>query len=188
MYQDIKNFKIPNNFRGKSKIYIQLWWIIDLLLFRTSPQFLYPFRVFLLRIFGAKVGIGVKIRPSVFVTYPWKISVGNYVWIGDDAVLYSLGTIEIGDNTVISQKSYICSADHNYNDPLFSIHSKPIIIGSEVWISTDVFVGPGVTIGNGTVIGARSSVFKDMPSGYICYGNPCTRVRLRLSINEKLTK
>ena len=113
--QDLQKFKVPDNFRGKSKIIIQLWWIIQATLFRASPQVLYGWRRFLLRCFGAEIGKGVIIRPSTQITYPWKVTIGDYSWIGDDVVLYSLGEIIIGKNTVISQKSYICTGTHDYS-------------------------------------------------------------------------
>lgn len=62
----------------------------------------------LLRLFGAKIGQNVVIRPSVKITYPWKLTVGDYAWVGDDAVLYTLGEINIGAHAVISQKG-ICA-------------------------------------------------------------------------------
>jgi putative colanic acid biosynthesis acetyltransferase WcaF len=177
--QDLSQFKLPENFRGRNSIIVQLWWLCDFLFFRPSPQILYSWRSFLLRLFGAKVGKNVIIRPSVKITYPWKIEIGDFAWIGDDVVLYSLGTIKIGKNAVISQKSYLCAASHNYNSLSFDIFSKPIIIEDEVWIATDVFIAPGVTVGKGAVVGARSSVFKSIEGGFIYSGNPLKSVKKR---------
>jgi putative colanic acid biosynthesis acetyltransferase WcaF len=103
--QNLNLYKTPDNFRGKSKITVQLWWLIQALFFSTTPQFMYGWRRFLLKCFGAKIGKNVIIRPSAKFTYPWKIKIGDYSWIGDDVVLYSLGEIEIGAHTVVSQKS-----------------------------------------------------------------------------------
>ena len=101
--QQLDKFKLPHNFRGRNAFIVQLWWLVQGVLFRTSPQFLYGFRRFLLRLFGAKIGKNVIIRQTVRVTYTWKISIGDYSWIGDDVVLYSLGEIEIGAHVVISK-------------------------------------------------------------------------------------
>jgi putative colanic acid biosynthesis acetyltransferase WcaF len=103
--QKLNSFKLPNNFRGRNVFVVQLWWLVQSLFFKNSPQFLYGFRRFLLRLFGAKIGKKVIIRPTVRITYPWKVVIGDFSWIGDDVVLYSLGEIEIGENVVISQKS-----------------------------------------------------------------------------------
>ena len=179
-YQDLSKFKLPKDFRGKPNWYVQLWWIVQDTLFRWSPQFMYSWRRALLRLFGAKIGKGVLIRPTVRITYPWKVSIGDNSWIGDDVVLYSLDKIEIGSNVVISQKSYICTGSHDYTRIDFPIYTRKIKIEDEVWIATDVFVAPGVTIGRGTVVGARSSVFKSLPPGKICIGNPAKPVKDRV--------
>src|SRR5262245_48779901 len=112
--QDLTTFRMPAGFRGRPAWFVQLWWLTQALLFRPSPQVAYGFRRLLLRAFGARIGRGVVIRPSVVVTYPWKVEIGDFAWVGDDAVLYSLGEIRIGANSVVSQKSYLCAGDHDY--------------------------------------------------------------------------
>jgi putative colanic acid biosynthesis acetyltransferase WcaF len=121
----------------------------------------------------------VIVRPTATITYPWKVSIGDHAWVGDDAVLYSLGEIEIGAHAVVSQRSYLCASDHDYAQPDFPIRQRKITIGAQAWVAADVFVAPGVCIGEGAVIGARSSVFKDMPAGMVCFGYPCVPVKAR---------
>lgn len=106
--QDLSGFTVPKGFRGANALKVQLWWAVQATLFAGSPQILYRWRAFLLRLFGAKIGKNVVIRPSVKITYPWKLTVGDYAWVGDDAVLYTLGEINIGAHAVISQKG-ICA-------------------------------------------------------------------------------
>jgi putative colanic acid biosynthesis acetyltransferase WcaF len=142
---------------------------------------LYGFRRFLLRLFGAQVGEGVIVRPSVSVPYPWKLKIGDYAWIGDDAVLYSFGQITIGANAVVSQKCYLCAGTHDYRKPAFDIEAYPIVVEDEAWVAADVFVAPGVTIGRGAVVGSRSSVFGDLPPMMVCVGSPARPVHPRLS-------
>jgi len=177
--QKLSSFKLPHGFRGRSAFVVQLWWLIQMWLFSLSPQFMYGWRCFLLRLFGARIGRGVLIRPSVKVTYPWKLSIGDLAWVGDDVVLYSLGEIEIGANAVISQRSYLCAASHDYTKPDFPIYAKKICIGEQAWLATDVFVSPGVTVGMGAVVGARSSVFHDLPPMMVCVGSPAKPVKSR---------
>lgn len=177
--QNLKLYKTPKNFRGKSKVIVQLWWIVQALLFNLSPQFLYGWRRFLLRSFGAKIGKDVIIRPSVKVTYPWKVSIGDYSWIGDDVVLYSLGNITIGSNTVISQKSYICTGTHDFNKIDFPIFGYDINIKDQCWLATDVFVAPGITINEGTVVGARSTVLEDLKPFSVYVGSPVKWIKKR---------
>ena len=178
--QQIDQFQMPPNFRGKQGWYVQLWWLVQALFFKTSPQFMYGWRRFLLRSFGAKVGKGVILRASVHTQFPWKVSIGNYSWIGDDVVLYSLGEITIGNNVVVSQRSYLCTGSHDYTNIAFTIYSLPIVLENQCWLATDVFVAPGVTIGQGTVVGARSSVFKSLPAFKICVGSPAKVIKDRL--------
>ncbi|MDC3195827.1 WcaF family extracellular polysaccharide biosynthesis acetyltransferase [Flavobacteriaceae bacterium] len=179
-YQDLKKFKVSADFRGKSKMMVQVWWIVEKTLFAMSPQFFFGWRRFLLRLFGAKIGKGVLIRSSVKVTYPWKVSIGDYTWIGEETILYSLGEIKIGSHVAVAHGVYFNTGNHNYKSNDFAILKDKIIIKDESWITNDVYIAPGVTIGEGCVIGARSSVYKNMPKGWVCYGNPAKPVKLRI--------
>ena len=93
--------------------------------------------------------------------------------------MYSLGHIAIGKNVVISQKSYLCAASHDYLKEDFPIFAKKVTIKDACWLATDVFVAPGVTIHEGTVVGSRSSVYKDLIGNKICMGNPAKIIRAR---------
>lgn len=179
MVQDLSKFKMPPGFRGRPGWYVQLWWVVQASLFRWSPQFAYGYRASLLRLFGAKVGKKVVIRPTATITYPWKVEIGDYAWVGDDVVLYSLGPITIGQHSVVSQRSYLCAGDHDYTQPDFPIRGRAINIGEQCWIAADTYVAPGVNIGKRTVVGARSSVFINLPSDHICLGTPCKPMKMR---------
>ncbi|MFK3975014.1 putative colanic acid biosynthesis acetyltransferase [Shewanella vesiculosa] len=180
MYQRLNEFNVPPNFRGRSVVVVQLWWFVQSSLFCLSPQFAYSWRNFLLRLFGAEIGKNVIIRPSVRITYPWKLTIKDNAWVGDYVDLYTLGDITIGKNAVVSQKSYLCTGSHDYQSEAFDIYAKPIVIEDEAWVASDVFIAPGVTIGKGAVIGSRSSVYKDMPEGMMCIGNPARPIKPRL--------
>ena len=183
--QDLSRFRVPTTFRGRSGWYVQLWWLVQASLFAWSPQVLYGWRRFLLRRFGAKIGKGAIIRPSARLTYPWKVSIGDFAWIGDDVVLYSLGKIDIGANAVVSQHCYLCTGSHDYTKPTFDIYAKPILVGAEAWLATDVFVAPGVRIGRGAVVGARSSVFEDIPDLMLAKGTPAKPFKKRLLTGDQ---
>jgi len=179
MYQDLKTFEVPKNFRGKSKIVVQLWSLIQCTLFRLSPKIFYSWRRFLLRLFGAKVGNNVLIRPTAKILYPWKLTIGAWSWIGDDVTLYNMANINIGENCVVSQKSYLCTGSHDDSKPSFDIFAKPITIQNEAWISSDVFIAPNVNIGKACVVGFRSTVNTDLPPKMICFGNPAKPIKPR---------
>jgi putative colanic acid biosynthesis acetyltransferase WcaF len=178
--QDLSAFKTPPDFRGRPAWFVQLWWIVQALLFHPSPQVFYGWRRFLLRLFGARIGRGVLIRASVTVTFPWKVSIGDGSWVGDHATLYSLGEITLASNVVVSQHAYLCAASHDYTRPAFDIYVKPIRVEAEAWIATHAFVAPGVRVGRGAILGACSVALKDVPSGMICAGNPARVIRQRL--------
>ena len=180
-YQRLDEFTLPPGFRGRTGVTVQLWWLAQALLFAPSPQIMYGWRRFLLRLFGAKIGRNVLIRPSVTITYPWKVTIGDHSWIGDGATLYSLGKIDIGAHAVLSHKVYLCAGAHDYTKREFDILAPGITVGEQVWIANDVFVAPGVSIGAGAVIGARSSVFSDLPPGMVCKGSPAKPYKERVT-------
>lgn len=178
--QDLASHRLPPNFRGRSAVQVQLWWLVQSLLFHTSPQFMYGWRRWLLRLFGAKIGEGVLLRPSVRVTYPWKLEIGNRAWIGDFAELYTLDRITIGDNAVVSQYSKLVTGTHDFEKPSFDMTTRPIVVEREAWVAADCFVAPGVTIGHGAVVLARSLVLKDVPEMMVVAGQPAVVKRPRL--------
>jgi putative colanic acid biosynthesis acetyltransferase WcaF len=178
-YQDLSKFVVPLGFRGRSAILVQLWWLTQATLFRWSPQFAYGFRAYLLRLFGATVGKNVKIRSTATITYPWFFEIGDHSWVGDDSVIYNLASIKIGSNVALAHRVYLSAGSHLIDRVTFDIVARPIVIEDECWLPNDVFVAAGVTIGRGAVIGARSSVFKDMPAGMVCFGYPCMPVKRR---------
>ena len=179
--QRLDLFKLPEGFRGRSAVTVQLWWLVQSTLFAWSPQFMFGWRRLLLSLFGAKIGKKVLIRPTVRITYPWKVRIGDFAWIGDHVELYSLGNISIGSNTVISQCCYVCTGNHDYTKSQFNIYTREIVIEEQAWLAADVFVAPGVTIGKGAVVGARSSVFSSMPAEMVCSGNPAKAIKPRNS-------
>ena len=160
--------------RGRPNWLIIIWWFVQAIAFPLTLHNFSSFRCWLLRLFGAKIGKGVVVRPTARFTYPWKVSIGDYSWIGEDVVLYSLDHIEIGSHCVISQKSYLCTGSHDIQDKTFRLVTAPIKIGNGAWIATDCFVAPGVKIGSNAVIGSKSAVFKDIPHSQVAWGIPCT--------------
>lgn len=165
--------------RGRPGWYVLLWWLVQSIVFPITPQPLNQVRCGVLRLFGAKVGKGVLVRPTARFTYPWKVEIGDYSWIGDNVVFYSLDRISVGSHCVISQKSYLCTGSHDLSDRAFGLVTKTIEIGHGVWIATDCFIAPGVQIGSNAVIGARSTVLKSMPAQSVCWGSPCRSHYLR---------
>jgi putative colanic acid biosynthesis acetyltransferase WcaF len=178
-FQDLSKFRLPEGCRGRPAWFVQLWWIFDTLFVRPTPQFFYSWRRFVLRLFGAKVGHNVLIRPRVRITYPWKVEIGDHCWIGDNAMLYSIAKITIGQHSVISQNAYLCAGTHDHRDISFPLVASPITIESECWIAAGAFIGPGVVVGHGAVVGACSVVLSNVEPAAIVAGVPARNVGIR---------
>jgi putative colanic acid biosynthesis acetyltransferase WcaF len=140
---------------------------------------MYGWRRFLLKFFGAQIGKGVQVRSSAKFTYPWKVTIGDYSWIGDNAEFYSLDRITIGDHCVVSQNVYLCTGTHDLQDPQFGLIIKPIVVMDGAWIASDSFVYPGVVIHEMAVAGARSTIMKDIPCNEIHVGTPAKFIKMR---------
>ncbi len=166
----------------KQKVARALWMIVQASLFRWSWHNMYGWRNFLLKLFGAKLGRSVRIRPTARIEIPWNIDIKDGVVIGDFVTLYSLGLITIGEASCISQLSYLCAGSHDHTKRSFDLLKPPITIGKEVWVAADSFIGPGVTIGDRSVIGARSTVLKSIQADVVAVGHPAIPIG-----NRKLT-
>ncbi len=150
----------------------RLLWGLCQPLFRFSPRVFWAWRVWLLRAFGARIGRGVHIYPTVRITIPWHLQIGNQVAVGDRAILYALGRIKIGARATVSQHAHLCAGSHDHSVASRPLLRDPIEIGSDAWICADAFVGPGVQIGDAAVLGARAVAMKDLPARMTGIGNP----------------
>jgi putative colanic acid biosynthesis acetyltransferase WcaF len=140
---------------------------------------LHPWRCFLLRLFGAKLGKAVHPYPSARIWAPWNLEMGDHACLSEGVDCYCVARIRIGAHSTVSQYSFLCSASHDYTKASMPLVMAPISIGGWVWITSGVFVGPGVTIGDGAVVLARSSVFTDLPAWMVAKGNPAVPVKER---------
>lgn len=133
----------------------------------------------LLRTMGARIGRDVHIHPSVRITIPWNLTIGDHTAIGDRAILYALGPIEIGHRVTVSQYAHLCAGSHDWKDPLMPLIKPAIVIEDDAWVCADAFIGPGVTLGKATVVGARAVVMDDLATNTIVIGNPAKVVSER---------
>lgn len=170
---DLRNYDQSGFDRGRPGWIILLWWLVQAIAFPLTLHSHHSFRRALLRLFGAKIGQSVVIRPTARFTYPWNVEIGDYSWIGDDVVFYSLAPISVGAHCVISQQAYLCTGSHDIQDPSFRLKTGAIAIGNGAWVATGCFIASGVQIGANAVIGVRSTVLHDMPATYVCWGVPC---------------
>ncbi len=170
--------------RGGS-VWKELAWLVTRkALFDSSVMPWNKARIAALRAMGGRIGRGVVIKPGVKVTFPWRLSVGNNSWLGEDAWLLDLAPIEIADHVCISQRAFLCTGSHDWKRPSFDLITQPIVIESGVWICASAFIGPGVVVGRDSVVKAGSVVTRDLPRGMICGGNPCRPLRPRTATDE----
>lgn len=146
------------------------------------PFFLFPLplpsalRVGLLRVFGARLGEGIIIRSGVDISFPWRLSAGNHVWIGTGVRLLTLGSISLGSHVCLSQEAFLCTGSHDHRSADFNLIVEPIRIEDRCWIAARAFVGPGVSVGAGAVVAAGAVVVKNVDPGAVMAGNPALPV------------
>ncbi|AWW32588.1 putative colanic acid biosynthesis acetyltransferase [Echinicola strongylocentroti] len=178
--------KYQNNLSFRNKLGRLLWSFTWMFFFRplNLPVF-NGFRIFLLRIFGSKIGKGCKVNATIKVWAPWNLEMGNLVAIGFGAMIYNPGKISIGSKVTVSQRTHLCSATHDYTLPSNPLVTKPIRIEDRAWVAADAFVGPGVVVGEGGIVGARAAVFRDVFPWTIVGGNPAKFIKDRVLEGEK---
>ncbi|TWT35964.1 Maltose O-acetyltransferase [Posidoniimonas corsicana] len=159
---------------SRGELLLRVVWGLAKPLFRYSPRPCFAWRRWLLRRLGARVGRDVHVYPTAIVYYPWMLSVGDGAAIGEDALVYNLGPVSIGDRATISHRAHLCAGTHDHRDPALPLLRPPITIGPQAWVCAEAFIGPGVTVGEGAVVGARAAAFKDVPDWAIVGGNPAS--------------
>ena len=167
--------KLKSSERGKN-IIIEMFW---LLFFRPLVSSYIPgskWRKFILILFGAQIGTSVKLFPGIKIKMPWKLLIGDYSWIGEEAWIDNISPVEISDNVCISQGVYLCTGNHNFKKSSFDPISKPIIIESHVWIGAKTVIGPGYRIGSGSIITIGSVVKENIPRNSIFKNNKCLKL------------
>ena len=110
------------------------------------------FKVSILRLFGAKIGKNVIIKPYVKVKFPWKLEIGNDSWIGEKVWIDNIAKVTIGNNTSISQGVYFCTGNHDFNIETFDLDAKEIKVGNNCWIAAKAIIKPGTIIEDQTFI------------------------------------
>lgn len=160
---------------------LQFCWYFTNVLFFINP--LNPFnglKVMLLRFYGAKIGRGVIIKPGVNIKYPWKLSIGNYTWIGENAWIDNLAPVTIGNNCCISQGAMLLCGNHDYRKSTFDLMVKPITMEDGSWVGAKAVVTPGTILGSHAILTVMSVGNGHLPPYTVCKGNPAVVIRERI--------
>ena len=159
--------------------FCRVLWGAGKLLFRFSPRPCFGWRRLVLRCFGAKLGTHVYTYPSTRIYFPWNLTVGDWCFFGEDALIYNLGPVTIGNRVIVSQRTHLCAGTHDYTRPDMPLLKPPIVIKDQAWICADAFVGPNVVVGEGAVVGARAVVIKNIEAWSVVVGNPAREIKRR---------
>jgi len=165
--------------RGAGKLKEMIWYLIKVLFFLSPLPWPNKLKKTLLIWFGAIIGNGVIIKPRVNIHFPWKLIIGNDVWIGEEAFLLNFELLTIGDNVCISQRAFICGGNHDFAIPEMPYRNGPINLMNGCWVGASVFIAPGVTVGIDTVISAGSVVTTNLESNAVYKGNPLIYIKPR---------
>jgi putative colanic acid biosynthesis acetyltransferase WcaF len=157
-----------------------LWFLVNALILNSYLPLPIGLKVTLLRLFGARVGTGVVIKPALNVKYPWLLTVGDYAWIGEQVWIDNLEHVSIGAHACLSQGAMLLTGNHNYRLPTFDLTARPIVLAEGVWIGAKAVVCPGVTAGSHAVLAVGSVATQSMQPYGIYQGNPAVWVRERI--------
>lgn len=166
-------------YRPGSKLKRGLWYICNLLFLNT---YWFPFqgiKIAVLRMFGAKIGKQVVIKPKVNIKYPWLLHIGDYSWIGEQVWIDNLAEVSIGRHVCISQGALILSGNHNYTSPGFDLMLKPISIENGAWIGARATVVQGTQVKSHAVVTANSVASGELKAYGIYQGHPVQWIKER---------
>ncbi|MEM1003196.1 MAG: WcaF family extracellular polysaccharide biosynthesis acetyltransferase [Bacteroidota bacterium] len=162
-----------------SKLKRLLWYVCNFILFKSYWFQVSALKVFILRLFGAKVGKRVVIKPNVNIKYPWFLKIGDNTWVGEGVWLDCLTVVDIGNNVCISQGALILNGNHDYKKSTFDLIVKPIVIEDGAWIGAKCTVTQGITIGYHSVLTAGSVASRSLEPYAIYKGVPAVKIKER---------
>ena len=166
-------------YKAGNKAKIILWFLTNSLFFNTYFPIPVFIKIAILRTFGAKIGKGVVIKPSVNIKYPWFLDIGDFSWIGENVWIDNLTKVKIGKNVCLSQGSMLLTGNHDYKKTTFDLIIGEIILEDGVWIGAKAIVCPNVVCYSHSILAVNSVATKNLESFSIYQGNPAEFVRKR---------
>lgn len=178
-FVDLGAFSNPEYDPGRGALVRTVWYFVSLALFEGGWFPISPFKCWLLRSFGAQIGQGVVIKPQVRIKYPWRLTVGDHCWIGQEVWIDNIADVELGNHVCVSQRSYLCTGNHDHRRRTFDLVAQPIRIGNGAWLGAASVTLGGVTIHANSLVAAGSVVVKDVEAATIVGGNPAKPIATR---------
>lgn len=176
-HPDLRSAAGAADIRGRGRLVLLAWILVEPLLFSNPLLPSSRWRRLVLRVFGCRVGDGVRIRSRVRVRYPWKVSIGDHSWIGEGVWFDNHDEIVVGAHVVISQEAYLTTGSHDLNS--MDLITAPIKVEDGAWLTARTIVTRGVTIRLNSVVTPGSVVHHDTEPGQIYGGNPARLLRAR---------
>lgn len=165
---------------GKNSLTRLIWYCVNATFINSYFIPFSPLKVFLLKLFGAKIGKGVNIKPKVNIKYPWKLIIGDYTWVGEKVWIDNLDQVTIGKNCCLSQESMLLCGNHNFKKITFDLIVKPIFIEDGAWVGSKSIVCPGVTLKENSILAVGSVATNDLQENSIYQGNPAIKIKDRI--------
>jgi putative colanic acid biosynthesis acetyltransferase WcaF len=157
-------------------IKIMLWYFVNVLVLKNPLLPFSELKIFVLKLFGAKIGQEVVIKPCVNIKYPWKLTIGNHTWIGENVWIDNLDDVTIGSNVCLSQGALLLCGNHNYKLSTFDLMIGKIVLEDGVWIGAQSIVCGGVTCHSHAVLSVNSVATKHLEPYFIYRGNPAEKI------------
>ena len=165
---------------GTGRIKQFMWYVVNLLMFNSYWLPFSRVKVLCLRLFGAKVGKGCVIKPKVNIKYPWKLTLGDYVWIGEGVWIDNLALVSVGNHVCLSQGSMLLCGNHNYQKSSFDLMVGEIHLEDGAWVGAKTIVCPGVKVATHAVLSVGSVLTQNTKAYTIYQGNPAKAIKERI--------
>ena len=165
---------------GAGKLKQLAWYFVNVFFFINPLNPSGAIKNILLKRFGARIGKGVVIKPGVNIKYPWKLTIGDYSWIGEKVWIDNLAPVSIGSSVCISQGAMLLTGNHNYKLPSFDLMIGAITLEDGAWVGAQSIVCPGVTLATHAVLSVGSVATSNLDAFGIYSGNPAIFQRERV--------
>lgn len=163
----------PGDYRpGRGKLTQIVWYFTSVALFESGWFPLTRLKPAILRAFGAQIGSKVTIKPNVRIKYPWRLTIGDHCWIGQESWIDNLFDVRIDNHVCVSQRAYLCTGGHDHNRLGFDLTLGEIVLGNGSWVAAGTLVLGGVTLGPNAIAAAGSVVTRSIPAAKIAGGTP----------------